>query len=890
MTRRVISLIACLVPAAARPRWREEWLAEINEIRKTRGVRVSVRLATGAFADALVVRRLAREQPRTGARNPFRGIREDARDVLRSLRHSPGFACSVIASLGLGIAGMVTAFTFVNGILFRPFPGVRDQHELLKVWLLADARRPGWRLASFDDYLLLREGLTSFSGLAAQTTGSIAVRIDGRAEAIRAAMVSDNYFDVLGVSPQAGRFFSAERGGDDHGVIVISHRTWINQFGGRRDILGRTIELGAIGHAEIIGVAPAGLVGTSRGDVGIPGAAVELWIPIALGRRVFPPPTDAPRGTDPETTREFQFIGRLRPGVSQADAQAESAVVARRFAAARTDRRNAAIQMEPVTFGHPEQRLMAAASVLAVPALVLIIGCVNAANLLLARGMRQSRELAVRVALGATRWRIIRPLLLESVLLSLFAVAASLPVARWALSFAQTFIDLPMPFDRPVLAFAVLLASCTAVVFALIPSLRLSAASPGAALGSGRPGESGPGRMRARRILIAAQVAMSAGLLATGTQLLSFLPAQRPSSGTPPERLLLVTLDTSQLRMTDRESAEFYRRVLEKAAVSPEADGVGLARAAGVWTFGRTRGYSQLRVWRPDDGSGNGTMAEGGYAGGELFRATGQRIISGRAFNAEDLGTRARTLVINRPLAEQLFPGGAVGHLLKVAPGNKRYADAVELTVVGVVEPVHEPTYSRGLPVPAAYFPIPLEPEPKLVVYARARNSTAALASEIRSAVSSVDPRMPPIEVETLARLGEIRLFPERLAASGVSILGLIGLLLATGGVYGVMSYLVSMRAKELGIRIALGAAPSAILTMTLREALRLAGTGAAIGGFGALIVSKLLQSGMYGVKALNLPMFAAVLLILTAAVVVASVIPARRAARVDPIAALRQE
>jgi predicted permease len=889
MMRRLVRLIGLLIPMPARDRWREEWCAELDEVRRARGRRAAIRMSAGALRDAVTMRRVVRDGLRRSF-NPFRGLANDLRDVQRSLVHSGWFAASVVASLGLGIAGIVTAFTFVNGLLFRPFPGVRAQDDLVRVRMTANTGHIGVHVGSLDDYLLIRDGLTTLSGLAAQATGDIAVRIDGRAEAIRAAMVSGNYFDVLGVTPAAGRFFSPDPQQDRDGVVVITHSAWAGRFGSRPDIVGTFVELGAYGHARIIGVAPAGVVGASRSDVGLGGSPVEMWLPIDVGRRVLPPPGPGrvSRGADPEGDRDFVFTGRLAPGVTRASAQREADVVAARLAA-RPDRAGAAIRLEPVTWGHAEQRVAFAAAVLAVPALVLVIGCVNAAHLLLARGTQRTRERAVRIALGASRWRVVRPMLLESLLLALLAVAGSLPIAQWAMSFVRAFIDLPMPIDARVVAFAMILATCSTIVFALLPSLRLSAASPGAALGASRDGDAAPGRARGRRLMVVAQVAVSAGLLATGGQLLAFLPAQLPSSGTPSDRLLFMTLDTSQVRMNDDESSRFYSRVLARVSSSPEADGVGLARPTAVWTFGWTRGYSQIVVWHQNDTPRDGTYAVGGYAGGELFRATGQRLVAGRLFDASDLGGRARTAIVNRPLAEKLFPGGAVGQVMRIGPGNRRHADSTEVTIVGVVEPVSEPTYSTK-PVGAAYVPVPLEPEPRLVLYGRARNDTPALAAVMRDAVRIENARLPAIEIDTLEGLAHERLFPERLAAGGVSLLGLVGLLLAAGGVYATMAYFVSLRAKEIGIRLALGAAPSAILRMTLSEALRLAAWGAAVGAVGAYITSKLVQSEMRGVPSLDPALFAAAFALLGTALVAASLLPARRAARVDPIVTLRQE
>ena len=886
MTIHLIRLVALLVPGPARERWREEWTAELATVRRARGRATALAMAAGAMRDAVALRREVCRGVRRSV-NPCRGLAQDFRDVRRSLLITPWFSVSVIASLGLGIAGMVTAFTFANGLLFRPFPGVHEQDRLVRVNVSANQGHRRRQVASFDDYLMLRNAFTTLSGLAAQTTGDIAIRIDGRAESIRAAMVSSNYFDVIGVTPATGRFLSDAH--LDRQGVVINHSAWVGRFGSRPDIIGCFVELGTYGHARIIGVAPPGFVGSSRSDVGLLSTPVEMWMPIDIGRRVLPSPgpDTLTRNDDPEASREYVFIGRLAPGVTRAAAQAEAAVVAGRLAT-RPDRSDTAIGFEPVTWGHVEQQMAFVGALLSVPALVLVIGCVNAANLLLARGTQQTRERAVRMALGASRWRVVRPMLLESLVLSAVAVLGSLLIARWAMIFVRAFIDLPMPIDARVLTFAGLVATGSTLVFALLPSLRLSAVAPGRTLGPSRDTDEPP-RTRARHLMVVAQVALSAGLLATGTQLLAFLPAQLPSSGTPSDRLLLVTLDTSQLRMNDDESSQFFQRVLDRVSTSPEAEAVGLARAGAVWTFGWTRGYGQVVVGRPEDSAREAIYAVGGFAGGDLFKATGQRLVAGRLFDPSDRGGRSRSAVINRPMADELFPHGAVGRVLRIGPGSKRYKDATDVTIVGIIEPVSEPSYSAK-PVPAAYVPVPLEPEPRLVVYGRARTDPRALAGVMREAVRAADPRVPPIEIDTLAGLAHHRLFPARLTASSVLLLGIVGLLLAAGGVYGTMSYFVSLRRKEFGIRIALGAAPSAVWHMTLREALRMAAWGAAIGAACAFVASKLVQAGMHGVPALNVPMFAAALTVLAAALIAASVIPARRAARVDPIAALRQE
>jgi predicted permease len=643
----------------------------------------------------------------------------------------------------------------------------------------------------------------------------------------------------------------------------------------------------------IVGVAPPGFVGAQRSDVGIMEPGIEMWVPLSGARGVFPT-IRTEFGLLPDDERYFSYTGRLRPDATQADARLEAGLVASRLEAARPgDRAGAAATVSGVWFvnpyGGPGFSLFVA--MLSIPSLVLLIACLNAANLLLARATHRARELAVRLALGATRWRLVRQQLVESLLLSLLAAAASAPLVLWALSWVRTMVDLPMPLDRRVVAFAVGVAVATGVAFSLVPALRVSAVRPGAALGSSRPGDAGPGKARTRRLLVVAQVALSIGLLATGAQMITFLPAQMQSAGTPPDRLLMASFDVGQLRMSGAEGRAFYERLLQRVSSLPEADGVGLARKQAIWMFGRGMAGSALVVELPEHKRGEGQLGVGGYAGGELFRATGLRLLEGRAFTRHDEGSVPRVVIINRPMADALFDGSAVGRTVRVRPWPQRVnrTPPVEVTVVGVIQPASEPTYSSD-PRLAVYVPVPLEPETRLTLYVRARSSPQALAAAIRTAVAEVDNRVPPVEIRTLEQISGQRQSLNKLAAHGITGLGLVGLLLATAGLYAVMSYFVSLRSREIGVRLALGAAPRTITRMTLGEALRLAIWGGAVGGIGAVITSKVVQSGMHGVEGLDPAALAGSFLLLGLTMLVAGAVPAYRAARVDPLTVLRQE
>ena len=890
MIRVLLRLIALVVPNAARPRWREEWLAETGQIARVRGRRAALRTATGAFPDAMAMRRIARRTAAATAWHPSRGMGEDFRYAIRSLRTHRGFSLPVVGSLSLGIASMVAAFTWINAIMFRPFPGVTDQDRLVRIDATVACGAPR-NCASIptrsDDYRALRDAMSTLDNVAAYAGGPVAVTIDGRAHSLRATAVSEDYFQVLGVRPLIGRTFDSA-GRDGEGV-VIAHTLWVREFGSNPDVLGRFVTLGAGGSSRIIGVTPPHFVGVSKNDVGIMGPGVELWIPLTVARRAFTPLKDRSSGTLDDGERYFTFIGRMRPGVTVAQVAAQAQGAVRAITAGRPKgRTDGNAEVTRVWFNDPLFFAASIAAILAVPALVLVIGCLNAANLLVARGAQRRREVAVRTALGATRWRIVRLVLIEGVLLAFAAAAVSVPLAAWAVSAGMAIVDLPMPIDYRVIAFAGFVAVSSAVAFAVVPAIGLSATRPWAVLGSSRPGDEGRGRVR--RTLVVVQVALSLGLLATGTQLIAFLPAQAQSAGTEPGRLLMASFDVGQVRMDRARGDAFYRRLLDRVAALPDADGAGLARRNAVWMFGRGMSGSALAISRPEDKPRDGTLAVGGFAGGDLFKALGLPLLEGRAFTRDDEGATPRVAIVNRVLAAKLFGESALGRTIRVAPYPRSDGTApLDVTIVGVIDAAREPSYRRE-PMPAAYLPVPLEAEAQLTLYARARTSPEALAAAIRRIASEIDPAVPPLEISTLASISGRRQFPERLAAQGVTLLGVIGLLLAATGLYAVMSYLVSLRSREIGVRLAMGAAPGTILRMTLREAFVLAMAGTAIGTIGALATSKIVQSQMHGVKGLDPVLFAASIAALAGAMVVAGAIPARRATRVDPIAVLRQE
>lgn len=882
--RALLALVSLIVPRHARLRWREEWLAEMQH-----GGR---RMIAGALPDAWALRTVLRQASKM-ARRPgaFHGVDQDVRYAVRSLIAAPSFSLCVLGSLIAGIAVTATAFLFLNAVLFRPLPAVVDQHRLVVLDLRRGCGWPGCSIASstVEDYRDLREGMTLLEDeLAAVATALLAVGINGQPHSMRASLVSENYMRVLGVQPVLGRDFRRADGSAPEHAVIVGHGLWLREFGGDRAVLGRYVAL-ASGPAQIIGVAPPDFAGGSGNELGTRDqGAVEIWVPLWLADQVSAPLARTPAGKPRSPERHFRYFGRLRPGVEQEQVGAQAQVVAAQIAAHRPREGGGAwVNVGGVTMIRPSAAVPILISVLGVPAIVLLIACLNAANLLVARGASRSTELSVRLALGATRWRVVRQLLVESVLLSVAAAAASLILARWLATLVPAALDVPMPVDHRVLAFTAGLAIATAIGFSLLPALRLAAADPAVAVGSTRAPRA---RSRGRRALVVAQVALSLGLLATGTQLITFVQAEAPTAGVASDKLVLASFDVKQLAMNQAEGETFYRELLHHVAANREIEAAGLARKNILWTFGQGKGASPIVVWRPDEGPRDGHLYLGGYVGGNFFGATGLRILEGRPFTAEDATGSPRVAMVNRPLADSLFDGTPVlGRLVRVAARGQPYEAAHDVTIVGIVEAAREPSYSSD-PVPSAYVPAPLEAEPALTLYVRARSSGAAAADAIRRALKDVDPRLPALEISTLESIAGRQMRLGILAARGVSILGLLALALAAAGLYAVMSYLVHLRSREIGIRLAVGADRGDVLRLVLREASGLIAMGSAIGLLGAFVITKIEESEFRGIAGLDLTAFVLSTSVLALAMLLAAAVPARRAARIDPITVLRTE
>jgi predicted permease len=828
-------------------------------------------------------------EDRAGAR--WESMFRDIRYAVRSLCHARGFSCSVIGSLSLGLAATIVAFAFINGALLRPFPGVENQDRLVTLGILENTplgpRTLRTALADYPGiFRALGEGMTSLEDVAGFTESAVAVTRP-RPRSVNAAFVSPNYFDVLGVRPEVGRTFARDEGRPESAVAIIGHALWTGEFGREPSVIGRPIQVGRRTF-QIIGVAPRGFAGTSQNAVD---DGVEVWLPISLADALGDPSSsgDGMVFLDQRPgERAIRYVGRMREGVRIDRVESELGIVARR----------------PVVFGDvPAERVTVevsglsrlnradaagiAAIILSVPFLVLVIGCVNAGNLLLVRTSRRGREIALRLALGASRVRLVRQLVLESLVLAMGAALLALPLAWLGLQLLGTFM-IPMPLDGTVAAGAMVTTFLAALGFGLVPAFRATGLHPSAALGTSPAGSGGTrSESRGRRALVAGQVALSLGLLGAGFQLISALDSLAEPPGTNPERLLLASFELAQLRFSSAESNAFYAALLDGASRIPGVEAAGLSsrNLARSWTF------DPANAVVVDAGKGKvGGILVSGSAGGDYFKVVGLDLIQGREFVAADQREVPEVAIVTERLASQLFDDAALGRSLHVST-SFRGAVGANLRIVGIVK---SPAGLSREEVPAIFFPSPF-PSPiqhgtARTLHIRSKGPAAALAPAIRDLVAQLDPQVPILELATLDQTIRADIFLQRMLARAAALLGIVALLLASIGLYGVTSYSVATRAREIAVRMALGARTGQVVAMVLRQALTVVTIGSVLGGVVAIAAGFLIQAQVFGVAGIDVATLGGSAALLAFAMLLASILPARRAARLAPYAVLREE
>ena len=807
---------------------------------------------------------------------------QDLRYGLRMLAKSPGFTAIVVLTLALGIGANSTIFSWINSTLLNPIPGVAHTSDLVSVMRGERSEHPTPPF-SYLDYVDLRDHTQSFSGLLAYHDDFMSLTGTDKPERIYGALTTANYFDVLGVRPILGRgFLPAEeqrRGGGS--VAVISESMWRARFGSDRSIIGRTIQINRRLYT-IVGVAPPDFQGCKTG------LRADVWIPLGMDPFVWGPNRPEDRGAF-----WLQVLGKLKPGVDRRQAEGELNLLMQQIIenSRNVDRGPSQITLDPLwrsPFGANVYMYKTLPMLLALAAVLLLLACANVANLLLVRSVTRRREMALRLALGASRWRLLRQLMVESVLLALAGGGVAMLLTTWtAGTFAAFVPPSSLPFtlnghaDRTVLLVTMVVAILSAMIFGILPGLRTSSLEPITVLKEEAGSmSSGIHKSRLSRALVVVQISLSLLLLiSAGLFARSLRNAQRLDPGFDPNHVLLASYELGPAGYSEAQGIAFHRQLLSKLEALPGVESVTLAD------------FSPLSFsLHSDDVLPDGYLPKPGESmevsraivGPNYLRTMRIPIIGGRDFTEQDMEKSQRVAIVNQAFVDRYWPGQD--------PLGKRISVYGQwFNVVGVAR---NGKYRRLVypPEPVFFQPLYQRYRDLVTIHARVTGDPQGYAAEVERTVHQLNADLPVFGVTTLKSSMQLGSIFERLAGTFAGAFGLLALILAAVGIYGVIAYTTRQRTHEIAIRIALGAERVAVFWLVLGQGLLLTLTGLAAGVAVSLALTRYLKSVLFGVTATDLLTYAAVALLLCLVSLVACYIPARRATKVDPMVALRYE
>ncbi len=802
---------------------------------------------------------------------------QDLRYGLRLMRRNPGFTLIAVLTLALGIGANTAIFSVVNGVLLKPLP-YEEPARLVRIF--EDSRdypKSPMSPANFLDYRKQNAMLESFAGY---TRYDLQLAQEDGAERLKGMRISSGFFRTLGVRPLLGREFT----GDEELqavslVVILSHNLWQRRFQGDPNIIGKTIKLSGR-SGTIVGVMPAGLQHVGGGYRPLPhGESVDIWWPLSLG---------------PSSRRDTHFvntIGRLKAGVTREQAEAEFNALAARLAEAypetNRDWRIVAQELhEEIVEGSQRALLLLLLAVF----FVLLIACVNVANLMLARASMREREIAVRAALGAGHGRIMRQLLVESLTLAALGGIGGVGLAKLAVQALVKLRPEQLPrlemidLDGRVLFFTLFLSLLTGVLFGMAPalqSLKLNLndllKEGGRAVSSGRR----QGRMRAT--LVIAEIALALVLLVgAGLLLRSFLKLQDVNPGFNPQGVL--TMSIPVYKGPDQQIA-FYDQLTARVSALPGVSAAGLTSDL-PWS-----GYQNQAIFMiegktfPRDQRPHASYH---FISADYMRALGVPLLEGRWFDARDTRQASPVILINQSMARKYWPGeGVIGRRITFSDDQQQDKDWT--TIVGVIGDIKDhPAEAEA--EPAFYWPITQQPYPELLLAIRTQSDPLSLVETVRREVRALDRELPIADVKTLETVTAAAIAGRRSALLLVGLFALTALTLAAIGIYGVMTYLVSQRTQEVGIRLALGAQGSDILGLIIRQGMKLAFVGVLIGLIASLLLTQLIKSVLFGVSVGDPLTFGLIIFLLTAVALLVCYIPAWRATKVEPMTVLRCE
>jgi predicted permease len=799
------------------------------------------------------------------------------------------FTLVAVLSLALGIGANTAIFTLVNALFLNPLP-VERPSELVSLQTV-DERNPGVSSVSYPNFRDFKNESDVFSGLAAYSFPNlIALRVGGgEPEQVFVEFASGNYFDVLGVEPALGRFFLPEEDETpgSHPVAVLSHGLWTRRFGSDPRVLGTTVPLN--GHAfTVVGVAPDGYKGVAAlfgPDVWVPTMMQELLAP-AMFRNFF----------DDRRALFFNVFGRLRPGVSLGEASANVAVIAsalaREYPEVNRGRSAKVIDLTVASVlpGGQGAMVLGSAVLMTIVGLVLLIACSNVANLMLGKAVARQKEIAVRLSMGAARWRLIRQLLTESTLIAALGGLAGILVAyvgrNFMWSFRPAFVanNLVQPtLDVRVFGFALLVSLATGILFGLVPALQASRFNVVDALkNEARATGGGERRFSLRNGLVVVQVALSiVSLVAAGLFLRSAARAREMDPGFETEKLGVMIVNPGQGGYDEPRAEQFFDDVLSRVGSIP-----GLRSASWASNLPLFGGFSRsIFPERPEDQEDQeGILVTANVIDVGFLETFDVALLRGRDFTEADREDSRPVALVNDTMAERFWPAeDALGKRFRL------YGNSFFTEVVGIVETTKIQQLGED-PQSCVYLPFEQNSSDVMTLYLRTAGDPAPLIAAVQREIRAMDPSVPIINPSTVGDVIDQSLFAPKLAASLLGVMGVIALALASVGLYGVLAFRVTQRSQEIGLRMALGAGRAEILRMILMSAMSLVAIGVAIGLAAAFGISRAVTSLLFGISATDPATFLGVPLLLSAVAFLASAIPALRASRVDPLVALRYQ
>ena len=813
---------------------------------------------------------------------------QDLRYGVRMLLKHPGVTMVAVITLALGIGANTAIFSVVNAVLLRPLP-YKDPDRLVSLWEKVPTHGR-WRAspANFHDW---KKQNTLFEDMAAYGGSTMTLTGDGEPEQLLGTRVSSGYFAVVGVEPMLGRSFSAEEYEVGKGqVVILGHTFWQHRYAGDKNIINRTITLDGTGYT-VVGVMPPGLYPmrpTTTGQISFNEQEQDYWQPMSF----------TAQWAGVRAAHVLGVVGRLKPGVTLDQAAAEMNAIGARLEQEYEANKGEGILVNPFmneVVGNVRTGLI---TLLVAVGLVLLIACANIAGLLLAQHAARSKEIAIRAALGASRSRLVRQFFLEGLLLSLLGTIAGIGLATLGLSALMKLVTQNIPrldhvqLDWQVLGFTIVLAIATCLVFGLIPAWHASKPDLHTTLEQGgRTAGTGGRRLRIRQALVVFQVSMAVILvIGAGLLIKSFWRLQNVDPGFRPERVLSLSL-TLPFSKYDKpeEINQFFNQLHDGVSNLPGVQSAAIAYDHPLQTNWIDSFEIEGRVAAAD---GRGLSANFNPIGPDYFAAVGAPMIKGRQFTTQDDQDHPGVVIVNEAFVRHYFPNEEpLGRRIRPSPPPRIWKSdrLTSFEIVGVVRDVK----SAGLHAesePTYYLPTTQAPLQDMTLLVRTTTEPTTIVPALRQAVWSIDPNQPISNVNTMEQIVSDSISQSRLNMALMGLFGALATVLAAVGIYGLLSYAVTQRTREMGIRMALGAQVSDVLGLVLKQGMALALIGQAIGLVGAFALTRLLRGLLFGVTPTDITTFVAVVSVLTTIALLACYLPARRATKVDPLKALRYE